>query len=88
MDSTDFGCRSPIACRTLSACAARSSVADRARTGDSFGPPRKIIEIADVELNDGDPWLSPDRQRLYFSRSEATARQAEWAIYLSELEEY
>jgi hypothetical protein len=51
--------------------------------GQPFGSPARIDEVSDPALGEGDPWLSADGRRLYFSRSGA-GDSADWGVYYSE----
>jgi len=46
----------------------------RASTSDSFGPGTQVSELSTPE-HDEDPWISPDLQFIYFSRSSPTGNQ-------------
>jgi hypothetical protein len=56
----------------------------RPHVGMPFAPPVKIEVASDPELNEGDPWLSPDGRRVYFSRYGVTERTSEFGIYFSQ----
>lgn len=57
-------------------------LATRSALGQPFGSPARIDEVSDPAQGEGDPWLSADGRRLYFSRSGAGA-SADWGVYYS-----
>jgi hypothetical protein len=59
-------------------------IATRTALGQTFSPPTEIAEVNDPVANDGDPWLSRDGQRLWFSRTIAPSVTPAWGIYFSE----
>jgi Tol biopolymer transport system component len=58
-------------------------LATRSAVGQPFGSPARIDEVSDPAQGEGDPWLSADGRRLYFSRSGA-GDIGNWGVYYSE----
>lgn len=57
-------------------------VARRSSLQDPFGEPQPLD--VNSEANERDPWLSPNRKRLYFTSDRPTADFEQYTIYVSE----
>lgn len=57
-------------------------VARRSSLQEPFGEPQPLD--VNSEADERDPWLSPNRQRLYFTSDRATADFEQYTIYVSE----